>query len=293
MTCVWPADLSCCDWDSYDVQVRASALVAATEILWALSGRVFAGEPMADAFTADEMTELKIAGYTPDCSTILRPCKQHCGTACDMCGWPGPIAGPSWYTPWMPYLRDGTWFNASCGSCGDLCQCGAPLDELELPGPVAKVNAVYIDGAVFTEWALYNSDTLVRTDGEDWPGCQHLDRELTDEGTWAVDYVRGVPVPEGGKRAAGLLACELAKLCTGDKTCRIPANVTSVTRDGVSFTFDPNEFYAQGKTGIPAIDLWLSAVNPGHMREPSGVYTPQTLRRRGWQRRQPGEVRPS
>jgi hypothetical protein len=296
VTCVWPADTACCpEWEEYPVEVRASALITATDLLWTLSGRQFTGIPLGEAFP-DEAAQgaLVAAGYTlENCYTILRPCKEHCGTACcDTCGWPGSAAGAGWYSPWMPYIQGGQWFNATCDTCQDSCQCGAPLDELNLPGPVADVKTVWVDGAVFTDWVLYAPNRLMRTDGEPWPECQHLDRDLTEEGTWAVQYAQGVPVPEGGKRAAGQLACDFARLCAGDKRCRIPANVVSVTREGVSYDLDPTSFYTAGLTGIPAVDLWLSSVNPGHNRRASGVYTPQTVGRRDWVRRQPGEVTP-
>lgn len=294
MTCIWPADTSCCsEWDTYPAEQRAAALVSASDILFRLTGRVFTGVPLSEAFTADEMTELEAAGYTADCSTILRPCRQHAPSGCDVCGPVSPAGWPYGTGAFIPYMDGGQWFNAACGTCGDTCQCGADVDEIELPGPVAQVNAVYIDGAVFTDWALYNENSLVRTDpGGTWPKCQNLALDLTEAGTWGVDYVRGLPVPADGRRAVGTLACELARLCTGDKRCRIPANVTSVVRDGVSYTFDPGEFYTAGLTGIPSIDLFISSVNPGHNRRPSGVYTPATLARRDWIRRQPGEVTP-
>jgi hypothetical protein len=287
MTCIWPADTGCCsdDWDDYPAELRATALVSASEILWRLTGRVFAGVPLSTAFTADEISELENSGYTPDCSTILRPCKDHCTSTCGTC------EGNS-YSTWTPYLLGGQWYNVTCGTCGDGCQCGTPLDEVELPGPVAQVNTVWIDGEVFNDWALYNANLLMRTDGEPWPGCQDLAADLTEIDTWAVDYTRGAPVPADGRRAAGVLACELAKLCTGDKRCRIPSNVVSVTRDGVSYDLDPTSFYTNGLTGIPQVDLFISSVNPGHNRRPSGVYTPQTIRRDGYVRRQPGEVTP-
>jgi hypothetical protein len=278
MTCVWPVDpASCCTgWDDYSLPVRAAARITATEILFALSGRQFTGISLASAFPGDGAA-LEEAGYTLDgCTITVRPCRQHSGTACDSCGWPGSRTGSSWYAPWIPYLHDGTWYNASCGACGDTCACDGTLDELVLPGPVSSVSRVVVDGALFTDWALYDTATLVRTDGEPWPRCQNLGANLSDAGTWAVEYVRGLPVPVGGERAAGILACELAKACTGQK-CRIPANVTEVTRDGVSYTFDPTVYYQSGLTGIPEVDLWLNAVNPGHNRRPSGIYSPQTI----------------
>lgn len=291
MTCILPADTSCCpEWSDYPVELRASALVAASELLWRLTGRAFAMVPLSTAFTAEEMTELEAAGYTDGCSTILRPCRQHCQSACDLCGYGTDWAdGPSF----MPYLAAGQWYNLAC--CGDGCQCGNPLDEIELPGPVAQVNHVWVDGEEITDWALYNANILVRTNPDDgWPGCQRLDQDLTEVDTWAVDYTRGLPWPAGGRRVVGVLACEFARLCAGDKRCRIPANVTQVTRDGVSYNIDASAFIEQGLTGFaPEVDLFISSINPDRLRRPSGVYTPQTLRRDGYIRRQPPEVMPS
>lgn len=292
MTCIWPADTTCCpEWDTYDVQLRAVALVSASDVLWRLTGRIFSGVPMEDAFTPEEMDTLIDAGYTPDCSTIIRPCRKH--DPCDTCGMVTNGAGWAYGTgAFIPYLDGGQWFNAVCGRCGDTCQCGADVDQIELPGPVAQINTVWVDGEVFNDWALYNSNILIRTDGEQWPACQDLAADLTAEGTWGVDYQRGIPVPADGRRAAGILACEFARLCAGDKRCRIPAQVTQVTREGVSYTIDPNEFFTVGLTGIPQVDLFISSVNPGHNRRPSGVYTPDTVTRKPWMRRQPGEVTP-
>lgn len=292
MVCVWPLDpSSCCpDWDDYDPGTRASAWITASQILWSLSGRRFVGVPLADEY--DGLYTPTAGWDDTGCTTTLRPCRQHTGIACDTCGWPGMGAGIGWYggPAFIPYLAGGQWYNATCGTCGTTCDCDGTLDRLELPGPVAAVGAVYIDGEIFTDWSLYNSETLIRTDGEPWPRCQNLAADLTEAGTWAVEYVRGIPVPVGGRRAAAILACELAKACTGQK-CRIPANVTEVTRNGVSFTFDPTVYYTSGLTGIPEVDLWLSATNPGRNRRSSAVYTPHTLTRDNV-RRQPGEVTP-
>jgi hypothetical protein len=48
--------------------------------------------------------------------------------------------------------------------------------------------------------------------------------------------------------------------------------VTSVSRQGISYQMiDPTDILATGKTGLPEVDLWLSAVNPSHMQEPPRV----------------------
>ena len=86
-----------------------------------------------------------------------------------------------------------------------------------------------------------------------------------EAGTWSVTYLRGLPIPAGASRLAGMLATEFYNACTGGK-CRLPRSVSEVSRQGVTHKIvNPNEIYAVGKTGIPEIDLWLSAVNPSHL----------------------------
>jgi len=269
--CPWPLDTTCCsDWDNYDPAIQQAAMDTATEVVWALSGRQFT-----------------------TCETTVRPCRANCGMSCDSCGWGMGWGNGSWigsapaFTPW---LFGGQWFNLSC-PCSGGCSCGQFIDEFDLPSPAAWVTAVYVDGAPFTAWALYDQHRLIRTDGERWPRCQDLTKDLTEEGTWGVTFVRGTPVPPAGQRAAGVLACEIAKACIGAK-CRLPALVTNVSRDGLTYTIDPTGFFEKGFTGLAEVDLWLAAVNPSKNVRRSGVYTPENLRRESI-RNQPGEVFPT
>ncbi len=98
-----------------------------------------------------------------------------------------------------------------------------------------------------------------------------MTRPLDEPGTWSVTYTRGVPPPPGSAKLVGLLAQEFLAACNGGK-CRLPRRVRSVTRQGVTMDMvDPTDVYATGKTGIPEIDLWLSAVNPHRVQEPISV----------------------
>jgi hypothetical protein len=108
-----------------------------------------------------------------------------------------------------------------------------------------------------------------------WPTCQDMAAPLTDDGTWGVTYRRGAVVPQSGQWAAGLLACELYKACTGEGECALPSNAQRIARQGVTVELTPvlvkpGEF----ATGIPEVDLWLNSVNPYRAKLPSAVFSP-------------------
>jgi hypothetical protein len=245
--CGWEADTSCCPgWNKYPADVQNAAVETATEVLYSLTGRILGA-----------------------CPKTVRPCRIPCPcNPCDRCG--NTYTGPMW----IPSLIRGQWFNLSCAH-PDPCSCGPNVQKLNLPGPVHRVDRVIVDGIELpkTAWAVWNKTQLIRRDGEHFPACQDLTRDITEPGTWAVQYTRGIPLSAAGRRSVGILACELAKLCAGDK-CRIPPHVTSVLRDGVTWNFDPTGFYQQGLTGIPEVDMWVNAINPDGLRRPSAVWSP-------------------
>lgn len=121
-----------------------------------------------------------------------------------------------------------------------------------------------------------------------WPTCQDMTLPATQPGTWDVQYLRGKPVPEFGLYAAGMFACELVKACLPDAgdCCRLPANVQSIVREGVSmeleaFTLGGVDGKAEfGRTGIPEVDMWLTMVNPHRSTGPSRAYSPDRPRPR-------------
>lgn len=125
-----------------------------------------------------------------------------------------------------------------------------------------------------------------------WPTCQDMSKPATEPGTFEVTYLRGKPVPEYGLWAAGLLACELIKACApagDDCGCKLPSNVQSVVREGVSidmeaFVLGGGQNAGFGRTGIPEVDLWLATVNPAKLTSRSRAYSPdkRTPRRTTW-----------
>jgi hypothetical protein len=90
--------------------------------------------------------------------------------------------------------------------------------------------------------------------------------------TFAVSYLRAVPVDALGAYAAGALAAEYAKLCSGQQ-CRLPLGVTQVIRQGVSYTINPGSF-PDGMTGLREVDAWLTVINPNKLKQPTGVWFP-------------------
>lgn len=224
-----------------------AAVNQAAEVLYALSGRQFG-----------------------ICEVVARPCRPAC---CEPCG-----RGTGYR--WTPVLQGGQWTNVSCVGCKDVCSCTTVCEAL-LPGPVYEVTEVLLDGVVLaeTEYRVDGRRALVRlTDGECWPTCQNMNLEPTEVGTWQVSYLRGRPLPEAGKNALGALANELAKACLGDSTCALPERVTTIARQGVTMALlDPMDFLTRNRTGIYAVDLWLTAVNPHGRSRHAGVYSPDVV----------------
>jgi hypothetical protein len=96
-----------------------------------------------------------------------------------------------------------------------------------------------------------------------------------------VTYTYGSPPPQAGRAAARLLATELVKLYENDDTCALPQRVTSVVRQGVTYTvLDNQDFIDELKTGIYAVDLFLRVANPDRARARARVFSPDVSRAR-------------
>lgn len=138
---------------------------------------------------------------------------------------------------------------------------------------VIKIHTVRdIDGNVIDpkEYYLVEHSTMLATPGASWTPSNV---EIT--------YTYGTEPPTAGKNAARMLALELIKLYEGDDTCALPQRVTSVSRQGVSYTIlDQQDFIDQGKTGLYAVDLFLKTTNPDNARARSRVFSPDQPRAR-------------
>jgi hypothetical protein len=77
-----------------------------------------------------------------------------------------------------------------------------------------------------------------------------------------------------------VFAIELIKAWEGDD-CALPDRVTSVTRQGISYTIlDNQDFLENFRTGIYVIDLFLKTANPAKALAPSKVFSPDMPRAR-------------
>lgn len=240
--------LSCTEYEGLDPVTQAAVLQAAVDYLWNWSGRQY--------------------GL---CPVTIRPCRESCldwNTTYRGHGRGNSYPGLPWYGgagQLQPALIGGEWFNLPCGnSCSGPCSCG-PVEQVDLGGGVDSVTEVRIDGVALASnaYRVDNSRWLVRTDGGTWPDCQDMSADPeTDDGTFSVTYLNGVPVPPGGQLAAAALACELARQVCGGAGCKPPSRATRVSRQGVEISFDGlAEVWTRGSVGIFVVDTWLASVN--------------------------------
>lgn len=240
---VWDLDDSCTDLpEGASEELIAHWQQVATDLLWAASGRRY--------------------GL---CEVTVRPCLRSCYSA----GLPVPYKG-----------SDGAWRNIGCG-CGSDCSCTS-LCEVILDGPVAEVTQVLIDGTelMAENWRLDrvgDSYRLLRTDGSCWPTCQDFTADCDEEGSFCVTYERGLDPGVLGSAAVTELTDQLVKACLGAK-CQLPANVTSVTRRGVTITFTPPAL--EWMRSLRMVAAFLDSVNPNGLTSASSVWSPDVPRTR-------------
>lgn len=229
--------MECCSVETSSGTLFDEAAEQAVELLFQLSGRQFPGE----------------------CGPkTVRP-------ACDPC-WcdyqvlsRGHIIGPwDWGYP-------GGYYGNMCGQC--LTACSPSL--IKLSGyPIREITEVKIDGDVLaaSEYALFKSRYLMRTDSNHWPWSQNLTLPDTEDHTFSISYTYGADAPALGAAAAAQLACQLYQACSGSTNCVLPAGVTRITRQGLtverlaftSWAFQNNQWL----TGISLVDAFLNAFNP-------------------------------
>ena len=239
--CDWPLDPACltAEWEATppDVQVRAQGLATAS---------------------LRRLTGYRVGG----CPITVRPCVLRCTDV-------------SLYRArtWGPHqTASGDWVN-SCG-CQTECSCTA-LCEVRLAAPVGPVSWVKVDGVEVPETDYrVDGDRLVWVGAGDcpWPVCQDMTKGDTEPNTFAVRYLNAHAPDSLAAYAAGVLAMEFAKACMGGK-CRLPANVTSLTRQGVSFEIAAGTFPG-GVTGLREVDAWIGLWNPEHRRQATSVWWP-------------------
>lgn len=224
------------------------AVKNASYLLWAMSGRKFSG--------ITTVTERYVSAYDP----YLR-------------------LGASSLT-YTPILVEGVVQNISsgffgAGTSGNYLGDGTSSDSsLKLRGrKVVKVhNLRDFQGNVIDpdDYYLVNNSTILASPSASW-----------NTSNIEVTYTYGTPPPFAGKSAARVLATELVKLYENDDTCALPQRVTSISRQGVSYTvLDNQDFIDELKTGLYAVDLFLKTANPDKARARSKVFSPDVSKAR-------------
>jgi len=241
---IWPIEWCNCNLSGASPAATGQAALAATEVLWALSGRRFGV-----------------------CQVTVRPCRDECEQTGII--WPAVDSYP------FPTLLDGSWYNVGClGGCVGACSCNT-VSQFTLPGPVDQIVQIVIGDEIVPtgSYRLDSARFVVRTDGGNWPVCNDLSKS-SGPGTWRVTYRAGLEVPMLGQMAAAELACEFLKKLSGLE-CKLPSRVTNISRQGVSMTLlDPQDFLTEGRIGLYLSDLFIKTFNPNHLASRSRVYSP-------------------
>lgn len=235
-----------------NTEFALEAAQTASYLLWSMSGRKFTGET-----TVTERYVCAKRAYRMGPSS-----KNYYGTL---------IAGEVYNIPITDFQE-----------YAELVSDGlSPESRIKLRGrPVTKIHTVRTrDGRILdpSSYYLVDHSTIQAAAGVPWTPCNV-----------EVTYTYGSPIPMAGKMAARTLAMEFAKLWAGDDDCMLPQRITSISRQGVSYTLlDSQDFIDDVRTGVYAIDLFLKTVNPDKARAKSRVFSPDVPRAR---RQQPKDL---
>jgi hypothetical protein len=249
------AVLDCCGQDT-DTSVLIGPILAASQTLYALSGKKYSGS----------------------CEQRVRPCSNV-----------------SCYGPWGPWgLGAGGWgwWGEGQRSCGCRALSRVPLAGHATRVTEVTIDGLIVDAS---EYRLDEHRFLTRLpdgdgDRQFWPGCQDLTLDEDQPGTFSVVYEYGIDPPVSGQLAATELACAIHQTCPGGgepvapEDCLLPNGVTKIERQGLTISLEafvgwgrnPNGIWA---TGLPLTDMFLNAVNPtGRRKRRSTVWSPDIAR---------------
>lgn len=246
-----PACGKCADAAVVDPGVLADAILAASEIIYDLTFHTFPGV----------------------CEETVRYCAQPSGP-----GWLAQTAQEGFVSTTLVDTNaiSRGW---ACGCSGGRpgCSCSG-LSELDIGrSQIRSITSVTIDGVVLDASAYRVEDWryLVRIDGGTWPCCSDLE----------FSYTYGSEPTTALKRAAMRLACEMA-LDWCDQPCDLPANLTNLTRQGVTVAvLGSVDMTADAPFGIRSIDAPILAFRFAQANQGAAIAGPsrsQTRRKITW-----------
>ena len=225
-----------------DSEFAYEACKSASGLLWSMSGRKYSG---ITTVTERYICQNRIFRYGASANT------------------------------YQAVLLDGAIFNIPADEFeGGVADGLSPESRIRLRGrPVTKIHSIRRrDGIVLDPSAYYLVDhsTVQAATGIPWTPCN---LEIT--------YSYGTYAPTMGRMAARTLAIEFVKLFEGSDDCALPQRVTSIARQGVSYTLlDSQDFIEEMRTGIYMVDLFLKSTNPDKARAKARVFSPDVPRGR-------------
>lgn len=246
---LWVAAAEVTAADSEATEEEAAAAVrVATDVLYALSGRRFPGPRTAT---------LRIPPTVQGGPELLPVAAPWAGAASRRGGCGACITG---YDPLLHPIR-----SVVSMSVGGV---DVPAEQIDASNgrTIRVLRGDVSDPLAVNRWCGPDGVYSLMPGGG--CGCAGPGAEVTLR--WGAD------VPEGGVAAARLLAIELCKALRGDGGCRLPGNLVSINRQGVSIVLDPTTFLDKKRTGIPFADLWLTAVNPSGLKQAPLLWWPDS-----------------
>lgn len=159
--------------------------------------------------------------------------------------------------------------------------------SLWITGPIRAIVDVTVNGVTITDdhYRLVGNQLWpTRPVAADpalipWP-TQNFEYANGNPDTWSVTVEHGEPVPAPLRLVAVDLARELILRAIDNDNCALPDRVTSITRDGITYSFQMPE---GAKIGVPFIDSVVAAFGPTgagrtapRMLDPAADYRAET-----------------
>jgi hypothetical protein len=222
-----------------DPDLLATELIVASELLYALSGRQFAGL----------------------CSDTVRPARRDLLTNV-----------PTWWNfagLWRTFPTDDFYAHRE-----NSISLGAfPIRDVTQ----VLIDGVALDPTL--DYRLDERRWLVKLDGGSWPMWQDLYLPATEANTFEVSFLWGQDPPVAGVEACKELAVEMTLARMDRPESNVPQRVLSLVSQGATYTLlDPMTFLKEGGTGIYRVDAWLHSMNPDGLKRRSRVFNVDRMR---------------